>query len=62
MRIEEVRKAAYEADKFLKRCAEVEKVTPSASGYVWGSKETAALRRQSMELTRQLTKMRARGG
>lgn len=60
MKIEEVRKAAAEADKFLKRAAEVEKVSSNQSGYVWGSKESAALRRQSMELTRQLSKMRSR--
>lgn len=60
MKIEEVRKAAQEADKFLKRCEEIEKVSSSASGIVWGSKESAALRRQSMELTRQLSKMRSR--
>lgn len=58
MKIEDVRKSVELAKEFISRAKELEKVSTNASGHVWGCKESGALRRQSMELTRQLAKMR----
>lgn len=59
-----VRCALAEAEEFVARCQTVlalsdsDPARRSVAGYLWGSKETGALRRQSMELTRALADLR----
>jgi hypothetical protein len=51
--------AIKEANEFVQRAKLVLKEHDEpTNGHLWGDKNTAALRRQSMELTRALSKMR----
>lgn len=58
MQLDKVKDAQAEARKFLQRCDELLKASEPAGDYLWGNKHTAAVRRQSMELTRSLSELR----
>jgi len=59
MNIERLIKAKKEALRFLEKVAELEKDTiGKKTGYVYGSKETGAVKRSSMDLTRSLADLR----
>ena len=66
MKIENILEAEKEAKRFLKRLEEVKKSdinkkvfnTMSSGNITRQSKETSALKRSSMDLTRSLSKMR----
>jgi len=62
MNIKTVRNAVAEAERFLERAKEVEKKVkeyPDCDGYIFFvCKETAALKRASMDLSRALTELR----
>ena len=59
MTFEEIQKAESEARRFLEKVEEYYQTNPSKEGYILvGTKETGAVRRASMDLTRQLAKMR----
>lgn len=63
MKISNVLEAKKEAERFLKRIKELEAsqgiLTKKGAGdHTIGSKETAAVKRSSMDLTRSLSKMR----
>jgi hypothetical protein len=47
-----------DAKELLVRIDEVRKTMTISGGHLWGCKESGALRRQSMELTRSLSAMR----
>lgn len=54
-----IRLARYEAEEFIKRAQEVEDlIEKDKYALITGTKKTAALKRQSMELTRKLAEMR----
>ena len=59
MQIEAVKKAKRDAEELVRRAQEViDEYGANDCGFVWGSKATGSLRRQSMELTRSLATMR----
>ena len=66
MKIDNILEAEKEAKRFLKKIGEVKKSyvnkakfnTISQGECTWTSKETGALKRSSMDLTRSLSKMR----
>jgi hypothetical protein len=62
MTIGNIKKAVEEAKKFIKRAELVLDEQKSIAGTnnvaIWGSASTSSLRRQSMELTRSLARMR----
>jgi hypothetical protein len=62
MNLSTIRKAKREAEEFVRRAKivldETEPKEPANSSWMWGTANTAALRRQSMELTRALAEMR----
>lgn len=63
MKILNVHEAKKEAERFLKRIGELEEsqgifTKKGAGGYTESSKETGAVKRASMDLTRALSKMR----
>jgi|GEM_PF-2289205 hypothetical protein len=62
MNLTTIRKAKREAEEFVRRAKVVLDVTdpsePARSAWMFGTPDTAALRRQSMELTRALAEMR----
>lgn len=62
MNLSTIRKAKREAEEFVRRAKivldETEPSEPAKSAWMFGTPATAALRRQSMELTRALAEMR----
>lgn len=63
MKLEQIAEAKAEAQRFLQRVAEYEKSQYTYElagkvGFDYGVKESGALRRASMDLTRTLAKMR----
>jgi len=64
MKVENILEAEFEAKRFLKRIQEVKKLQPepfkkgASKTWFWSSKETGALKRSSMDLTRSLSKLR----
>ena len=58
MNIEQVIKAEYEANRFLERLRDVKKKYKDDKMLFYGSKETGALKRSSMDLSRVLTQLR----
>lgn len=59
MTIENIKRAQVEARKFLERVEDVRKMEERGDFLEWkGSKQTSALRRTSMDLTRALAEMR----
>ena len=62
MNLVRIRIAKREAEEFIRRAKDVLNETdpkePANSVWLWGTPATGALRRQSMELTRALAKMR----
>ena len=60
MNIPKIRKAASAAERFLEAQRKVCELPRSIlGGYILGSKESGALRRASMDLTRALAEMRS---
>lgn len=62
MRPKKVDEAANEAKRFLDRVRKLKAAVGSThwngNEHIWGSKETAAVRRASLDLTRALAEMR----
>jgi hypothetical protein len=58
MNIENIQEAEQECKRFLKRCTEAKKRIKEDKYALYGSKETGALKRSSMDLTRVLVKLR----
>ena len=60
MTYEQIQKAEAEARRFLQKVEDYYRSNPPKESYKWcvGTKETGAVRRASMDLTRQLAKMR----
>ncbi len=58
MNIKTILEAEAEAKEFIKRCKAVKEVAQSSVYCFFGCPETGALRRQSLELTRSLAKLR----
>ena len=63
MKVENIAEAKEEAERFLKRIAELQKsegifTKKGAGEWTGGSKEHGAVKRASMDLTRSLSKMR----
>lgn len=50
--------AMNEAKRFLKKAEELYKKESQNKGFIWSSKESGALRRASMDLTRALAELR----
>lgn len=58
MTIENIKRAQAEARRFLDRVDDLMFQVEEPTGHVWSSKESGALRRASMDLTRALAEMR----
>lgn len=58
MRRQELITAVYEAEKFLRRAKMIKSEKIGSSEYIPPGRDSAALRRQSMELTRSLADLR----
>jgi hypothetical protein len=59
MTYEEIQKAEQEARRFLEKVEDFYRRYPTERGYIGvGTRETGAVRRASLDLTRQLAKMR----
>lgn len=60
MKIENLKEAIEEAQRFLKRAEDLRKKTSKESAYVYGGfpKESGSVKRASMDLTRSLAKLR----
>ncbi len=58
MKMEDILKAEQEAKEFLSRVKVVREERKATRGTLFGDRNTGALRRQSMELTRALADMR----
>ena len=61
MNNEKIAEAVREAERFLAKHKAFEAAIPKGVGsgyYMWGTKESGALRRASMDLTRALAEMR----
>lgn len=58
MQKERIQQAKEEALRFLHRIADVEKIYSEEYEHVGSSKETGALRRASMDLSRSLSELR----
>ena len=58
MKLDDIVVAEQEAKKFLARVKVVREAHKKNRTIIYGSKETGALKRQSMELTRALSRMR----
>ena len=60
MNLVAIQQAKAEALRFVKRVNELEQTKPSHNDVLFGSKHTGAVRRASMDLSRQLASMRSR--
>lgn len=58
MNLKNLNQAIEEAQEFLKRAKELRNDQKPSGDYYWGSRLTASVRRQSMELTHALSKLR----
>lgn len=58
MNIETLNEAIFEAQRFLKRAQKVQELQKVEGRIFFGSKETAAVKRASMDLSRTLTNIR----
>jgi hypothetical protein len=59
MKIDDIKRAREEAADFIVKCNDLLKFQEEKkSEYIFGSKQSGELRRQSMRLTRELARMR----
>lgn len=58
MNMKKIKEAKAEAMRFLRKVAELEAAEGDNAEILWGSKQSGAVRRSSMDLTRSLAEMR----
>ena len=58
MNLKKIKTSIDAAEEFIKRANALKEKEPESDTWFWGSKESSALKRQSMELTRALAELR----